>query len=186
MSMAKITIAATGRYGLHTILWIALSVAVWLWAGPISAQGGPQRGGTLSIGLAQDPPVVDPLRTGTFTERQFSRPVYEALFDIDERGHAVPFLAESYEVLAEGQVYRIKLRPGVQFHDGTPFNADAVVANIERLRDPTNNCRCLTQMQDFAEVVAVDEMTVEFRLPSANAAFPTILADVPGTMVSPT
>jgi peptide/nickel transport system substrate-binding protein len=171
---------------LRSIFLAALSAICVLCSAPITAQEGPQRGGTLSIGLAQDPPVVDPLRTGTFTERQFSRPVYEALFDIDEHGRPVPFLAESYEVLAEGQVYRIKLRPSVQFHDGTPFNADAVVANFERLRNPQNNCRCLSQMQDIKEVVAIDGMTVEFRLQFANAAFPALLADVPGTMVSPT
>jgi peptide/nickel transport system substrate-binding protein len=172
--------------GLHAIFRLALTVTALLWVGPVSAQEAPQRGGTISIGLAQDPPIIDPLRTGTFTERQFARPVYEALFEIDEHGRAVPFLAESYEVRSEGKIYRVKLRRGIQFHDGTPLNADAVVANIERLRSPENNCRCLTQMQDIAEVVAVDEMTVEFRLQFANAAFPTVLADVPGTMVSPT
>lgn len=56
----------------------------------------PKRGGTLTLGLAQEPLVVDPIRTGSFTERQFAVPVYEALFDIDEKGNVQPFLAESF------------------------------------------------------------------------------------------
>lgn len=58
----------------------------------------PKRGGTLTVGLAQDPPIVDPIRTGSFTERQFATGIYESLFDIDEKGQPVPFLAESFTV----------------------------------------------------------------------------------------
>jgi peptide/nickel transport system substrate-binding protein len=146
----------------------------------------PKRGGTLTIGLAQEPLVVDPIRTGSFTERQFGVPVYESLFDIDEKGKAVPFLAESYEVSSDGTTYRVKLRKGIKFHDGTLLDAAAVVANLERTRNPANHCRCLTTLQDVESVTALDDLTVEFKLKVANAAFPTVLADAPGIMVSPT
>jgi ABC-type transport system substrate-binding protein len=60
-----------------------------------TAAASPKTGGTIAVGLAQDPAIVDPIRTGTFTERQLSTPVYESLFDIDPKGQAVPFLAEA-------------------------------------------------------------------------------------------
>src|SRR5262249_39015516 len=98
----------------------------------------PRRGGMLTVGRAQHPAVVDPIRTGTFSERQLSTPVYESLFDIDASGRAVPWLVENYTVSDDGLRYRLRLRQGVRFHDGTPFDADAVVANLQRTRNPAN------------------------------------------------
>lgn len=145
----------------------------------------PKRGGSLSIGLAQDPAVIDPIRTGTFTERQLSTPVYEALFDIDPDGKAIPFLIESYTVSDDVKTWRFKLRPGIKFHDGTILDSAAVVANFDRTSNPANRCRCLSQTQEFKEWKAIDPLTVELTLRNPNAALPTVLADAPGTMVSP-
>jgi len=146
----------------------------------------PRRGGQLSIGLAQDPAVVDPIRTGTFTERQLSTPVYESLFDIDTKGNAVPLLIERYTVSDDLKTWQLTLRPGIKFHDGTPLDAAAVVANFERVSNPANHCRCLTQMKDFKEWKVIAPLTVELVLAAPNAALPTTLADAPGVMVSPT
>ena len=146
----------------------------------------PRRGGTLSIGRAQDPPIIDPIRTGTFTERQLSTPVYEPLFDVDVKGNIVPFLAESYTVSDDVKTWRIRLRPGIRFHDGTPLDSAAVVANFERTRNPANRCRCLWLMGDFKDVRAIDPLTVEITLTAPNSALPSTLADAPGIMVSPT
>lgn len=145
----------------------------------------PKRGGTLTVGLAQDPPIVDPIRTGSFTERQFATGIYETLFDIDGKGQAIPFLAESFTVSDDVKTYRVKLRANVKFHDGTAFDAAAVVANLERTRNPANGCRCLNFVQQIVDVKVIDPLMVEFVLETPNAAFPTILADAPGIMVSP-
>ncbi len=74
----------------------------------------------------------------------------------------------------------------MKFHDGTPLDAAAVIANLDRTRNPANGCRCLSFVQEIVEVKAIDPLTVEFVLKAPNAAFPTILADAPGIMVSPT
>ncbi len=150
------------------------------------AAAQPKTGGTISVGLAQDPAIVDPIRTGTFTERQLSTPVYESLFDIDPKGQAVPFLVESYTASDDLKTWRLKLRAGIKFHDGTPFDAAAVVANLDRTSNPANRCRCLQLMSVFQGWKALDPLTVEITLKAPNAAMPTILADAPGIMVSPT
>jgi ABC-type transport system substrate-binding protein len=142
--------------------------------------------GTLTVGLAQDPPTVDPLRSTSFTERQFAMPIYEGLFDIDASGRPVPWLVERYTVSADLKTWRLVLRSGIRFHDGTVFDAAAVVANIERTRNPANLCRCLLQYVDVDQVRAVDAGTVEITLKRPNVALPTLLADAPGIMVSPT
>lgn len=151
---------------------------------PLSA-AEPRKGGTLAIGLAQDPALIDPIRTGTFTERQLSTPVYEALFDIAPDGKTVPFLIESYTVSDDVMTWRFKLRPGIKFHDGSPLDAAAVLANFDRTSNPANRCRCLSQTQEFKEWKAIDPLTIELTLKNPNAALPTVLADAPGTMVSP-
>lgn len=170
---------------LRAVLGATASALILAMAAPAGADT-PKQGGTLMVGLAQDPLMVDPIRTGSFTERQFATPVYETLFDIGEDGKPYPFLAEKYEVSEDQKTYRITLRPGIKFHDGTPLNAEAVVANLERTRNPDNRCRCLGTLQEIDDVKALDELTVEIQLSQPNAALPTVLADAGGTMVSPT
>lgn len=165
--------------------WLAAAAVLAAAAGSAIA-AEPRRGGTLTVGIAQDPAVVDPIRTGTFTERQLSTPVYESLFDIDAEGNAVPWLAQGFTVSEDGKRYRIQLRQGVRFHDGTPFDAQAVVANLQRTRNPANRCRCLQSMREVRDARALDAHTVEIVLSEPNAALPTLLADAPGVMVSPT
>ena len=60
--------------------------------------------------------------------------VWEPLVTQDENAAPVPGLAESWEMSADGTEWRFKLREGVKFHDGEPFNADAVVANFDRMK----------------------------------------------------
>ncbi len=181
---------ANAPYRQHPGLRLAYTAAIsglmlGLAAGSAQAQQ-PKYGGTLTVGLAQDPLMVDPIRTGTFTERQFATPVYESLFDIDAKGNAVPFLAESYTVSDDQKTWRLKLRSGIKFHDGTVLDANAVVANLERTRNPENRCRCLTSLEDVVDVRAIDAQNVEIVLKRPNAAMATILADAAGVMVSPT
>ena len=146
----------------------------------------PKRGGTLTMALEADFPSVDPLRISALVERQVGLAIMDPLFDIDAKGDIVPVLATGYEALDGGRTYRIKLREGVKFHDGTPFDADAVVFNIERVRDPKNGCRCLVNLANVAGVKEVDPHTVEFALKEPDAVLPAILSDAPGFMVSPT
>ena len=56
----------------------------------------------------------------------------DKLFDIDEKLNIVPQLALSHETSADGKEMTIKLRPGVKFHDGEPFDAEATKFSIER------------------------------------------------------
>lgn len=154
-------------------------------AGAGTAAGSGQDG-ILTIALEGDFPSLDPLRISNMAERQVALAIMDPLFDLDAKGELVPVLAESFEALNEGRNYRIKLRPGIEFQDGTPLDAEAVVFNLERVRDPANACRCLALLDNIAAVRALDGSTVEFDMHGPDAVLPAVLADSPGLMLSPT
>ena len=149
-------------------------------------QEPPRRGGTFTMALESDFSSLDPLRVNTFVERQVALAVMDPLFDVDNEGNIVPVLAAGYAILKKGRVYRVKLREGIRFHDGTPLDADAVVFNIDRVRDPNNAGRCLPLVRDIESVRAIDPHTLEFKLNAPSAVLPVVLADAPGLMISPT
>lgn len=153
-----------------------------VWAGAES----PRKGGVLTVGLEADFPGFDPLRMGALVERMVATSFYDTLMEINEDGEVIPNLAESLTASEGGAVYTVKLRSGIRFHDGTPLDADAVVFNFRRLIDPDNACRCKSSVSDIVSVDAPGTDTVVFKLKAPNAAFPAVLADVPGMQVSPT
>lgn len=142
-------------------------------------------GGTLTYALEGGFASLDPLRVTTIAERQVALSIMDPLFDLDENGELKPVLATGYKVLEDGRRYEVSLRRGVEFHDGTPFNAAAVVFNIERMRDPANACRCLPMLSDIESVEALDSHTVAINLAAPNAALPAVFAAAPGLMLSP-
>jgi len=111
-------------------------------------------------------------------------PAYDRLTELNAEGEVVPMLAESWEFTENDTVLRLQLRQGVTFHDGEPFNAEAVKANIER--GQTLETSAVTpDLASIEEVVVVDEFTVELRLSGPGAALPALLSDRAGMMISP-
>jgi peptide/nickel transport system substrate-binding protein len=96
---------------------------------------------TLRIGLAEDPDVLDPTLARTYVGRIVFASFCDKLFDIDEHLNVVPQLALSHETSSDGKVVTIKLRPGVKFQDGEPFDAEAVKFSLDRHRTMTGSFR---------------------------------------------
>ncbi|MEF7616415.1 ABC transporter substrate-binding protein [Aquincola sp. MAHUQ-54] len=84
--------------------------------------------------------------------------VYESLFYYNAKFELEPMLATSFQQMSPTQV-RIKLRKGVKFHDGAPFNADDAVFSLERAMEKTSNYGVFTQGID--KVVKVDDETID-------------------------
>src|SRR3954462_12116716 len=87
---------------------------------------------TLRIGLAEDPDILDPSMARTYVGRIVFASFCDKLFDIDEKLNIVPQLALPHETPADGKEMTIKLRPGVKFHDGERFDAEAAKFSLER------------------------------------------------------
>jgi peptide/nickel transport system substrate-binding protein len=89
---------------------------------------GAAAGATLTVGLDQEPPTMDPHASPSAITFYVTASVGESLLYLDADRQLQPWLAESWEVNDEGNVFTFTLREDVTFQDGTPFNAEAVVA----------------------------------------------------------
>src|SRR5882762_7404556 len=139
---------------------------------------------TLRIGLAEDPDILDPSIGRTYVGRIVFSAFCDKLFDIDEKINIVPQLALSYETSADGKEMTIRLRPGVKFHDGVPFDAEAAKFSIERhINLPTSFRKPELASVDHVEVV--DPLTIKLILKAPYSPLIAQLTDRAGMMVSP-
>jgi peptide/nickel transport system substrate-binding protein len=145
------------------------------------AAGTPQRGGELTV--LEDgafagswPSGLDPATntTGGGNLTQMSA-IYGGLFRLvadDDGGNAkvVPHQAASYEFADGGKTVRIKIKPGIKFTDGTPFDAAAVAYNWDRDMKSTCTCRPLWQLAPKDPITTEGTDTVVLKLAQPNAA----------------
>src|SRR6202011_5355251 len=162
------------------ILRLAATAAAML----LSLQAGVQAQTTLRIGLAEDPDVLDPSIARTYVGRIVFASFCDKLFDIDEKLNIVPQLALSHETSADGKEMTIKLRPGVKFHDGEPFDAEAAKFSLERHLNMQGSFR-KPELATVDHVEVVDPLTIKLVLKTPFSPLIAQLTDRAGMMVSP-
>src|SRR4051794_39498838 len=139
---------------------------------------------TLRIGLAEDPDMLDPTLGRTYVGRIVFAAFCDKLFDIDEKLNIVPQLALSHETSADGKEMTIKLRPGVKFHDGEKFDAEAAKFSLDRhLSFPTSFRKPELATLDHVDVV--DPLTIKLVLKTPFSPLIAQLTDRAGMMISP-
>src|SRR3974377_485365 len=102
--------------------------------------------------------------------------MFDTLTRLDEEAAPQPKLAQSWTSSEDFKVWTFKLQPGVKFSDGTPFIAQAVKFNYDRMRDPNNHCSCAFYLSNIAQIEAPDELTVIFRLRDPSVNMPALVA----------
>lgn len=114
---------------------------------------------TLTIAVGAELTTLYPLN---MDEQNLSatRLCYEGLVNY-ENGQVVPWLAKDWAFSEEGKKLTFHLREGINFHDGTPFNAEAVKANFEFKRS-TPNFRAWPGIMNVQNIEVVDEYTIAF------------------------
>src|SRR5712675_966171 len=139
---------------------------------------------TLRIGLAEDPDILDPTLGRTYVGRIVFASFCDKLFDIDEKLNIVPQLALSHETSDDGKEVFIKLRPGVKFHDGEPFDAEAAKFSLDRhVTLPASFRKPELAQLDHVDVVV--PLTIKLVLKTPFSPLIAQLTDRAGMMVSP-
>lgn len=139
---------------------------------------------TLRIGLAEDPDALDPTTARTYVGRIVFASLCDKLFDIDEKLNIVAQLALSHETSADGKTVTIRLRPGVKFHDGEPFDAAAAKFSLERHLSMSGSFR-RAEISQIDSVTVVDPQTIRLALKAPFSPLIAQLTDRAGMMVSP-
>jgi len=139
---------------------------------------------TLRIGLAEDPDILDPTLARTYVGRIVFAAFCDKLFDIDEKLNIVPQLALSHETSADGKEVTIKLRPGVKFQDGEPFDAEAAKFSLERHLTMQGSFR-KPEIAALDHVDVIDPLTIKLVLKTPYSPLIAQLTDRAGMMVSP-
>lgn len=149
--------------------------------------GEPATGGNLTYALATSPDTLDPHRSSLAVSVRAFRTIFDSLVVQDENNEIQPWLATEWEVSEDGKSYTFKLREDVTFHDGTPFNAEAVKYSFDRIINPETkalNSTALLAPYESAEVL--DEFTVKLNLSTPSASFLSNLSQAMLGIVSPT
>jgi peptide/nickel transport system substrate-binding protein len=112
-----------------------------------------------------DPQTTDPHSQNEGLTNNVNQLVYEFLVGRDKKLDLVPELAVSWTQVSP-TVWRFKLRPGVKFHDGTPFTADDVVFSFQRAAEPSSQLRVYANAAGVPK--KIDDLTVEFTTNGPN------------------
>jgi peptide/nickel transport system substrate-binding protein len=130
---------------------------------------------TLRWASQGDVQTMDPHSQNESLTNAINGQVYESLVNRDKQLAIVPVLATEWQQPTPTQ-WRLKLRPNVKFHDGSPFGADDVVFSIKRAREGTSDIRVYATA--LGEPKKIDALTVQFDLAQVNPIFLQHLATV--------
>ena len=139
--------------------------------GTATSNSTPVDGGTLTYASGDaEPTCLDPHVGGNYPQALLSTQYIEELTALDD-GKPVPALAKSWTTSDDGRTLTFTLRDDVTFTDGTPFDAAAVVANIEHVQDPaTASSTGYLALQSITKATATDDHTVTLTLSRPDSA----------------
>ncbi len=130
---------------------------------------------TLRWAAAGDSLTLDPHAQNEGPTHTMSHQIYEPLLQRDMEAQIIPALATEWAPTGDPNVWEFKLREGVTFHNGNPFNADDVVFSLNRAMAETSGMKAL--LASVEEVTKVDDHTVHIRTVGPNPLLPNNLTN---------
>ena len=140
-------------------------------------QSTEKKGGTITLGTAQDFPGLDPSLTTLFNANNLHTLLWQSLTRFDVNMDVQPDFAEKWDVV-DPKTFVFYLRKGVRFHNGREAVADDVKFSIERVKDPATKSPYSTYVEKIDTVQVVDNYTVKLNLSKANAVQPDELTRI--------
>lgn len=162
----QVTVVATPAAAAPTA---AATAAAAPTAAPAAAQ--PVRGGKLAVGMAGEPIGLDPGGPSNVNSHTLEMHMFDSLLAMDTDFRIYPWLATAWRLSDDQKSYIFTLRRDVKFHDGTPFNAEAVKFTFDRIPKPetksTSAVAILGPFYDTSEVIDPYTVAVKFKQPYA-------------------
>jgi peptide/nickel transport system substrate-binding protein len=153
--------------------------------GSNSSNGPPPHNNVLVYAAPGEPDTLDPGYGISGFDQYYEKAIYDTLIVSDPKtmNPTIPGLATSWQFMGANKLtFRLNLRHNVQFQDGTPFNAEAVKANIDHYKAGG----LWFDMAPVTSETVVDENTIDLNLASPYSPLPAILSFRAGMMASPT
>jgi peptide/nickel transport system substrate-binding protein len=151
-------------------LLLAVVMMAALLAGP-----GWAKTDAVTIALGSEPTTLDPQIREDGGERAVNDNIYDTVLTRTPEGELVPSLAADMPELVTPDTWKITLRPGIQFHNGEPMNADAVAYSIKRVIDPEFNSEQISFFSTIKDARATGDLTLHVITDGPDPILPTRL-----------
>lgn len=165
----------------HVIGWLVLvgvmiiAVALqFMWFQRSYQTAAAADGGTYAEAVLGPIGTLNPLYASSSAELSASRLLFSSLYSYDTTGHLQSDLADSMKIDDSQTVYTVKIRPDARWHDGQRVTARDVAYTVDLIKDPQTRSPLSINWRSVS-VRAIDDETVEFKLPVVYAAFPHAL-----------
>jgi peptide/nickel transport system substrate-binding protein len=153
------------------IILISVTIAQIRNLGNFYLQARPVPGGTLTEGIVGTFTNANPLYANNAVDNSLSKLLFASLFKYDSRSQLVGDLASEYTVNENANIYTVKLRPDLKWHDGFPLTSADVVFTYNSIQNPDAKSPLFGSWRGIS-VVAKDATTIEFTLPNSLSSFP--------------
>ncbi len=148
---------------------------------------GPIQGGVLNVGWVGEPNTIDLHKSGQAAAFRLMLAIHEPLTWMTPDGQVVPGLVLDWDVSDDGLTYRMRLKEGVMFHDGTPFNAEALKFNFDRIKNPATAAQsALGFLGSYESSEVVEEFVIDVHFAAAFSPWPRMMSSAGLAPVSPT
>jgi ABC-type transport system substrate-binding protein len=165
------------------LLMMGAGTAATLLPGAVLAQDKPRRGGVLRVSAFANPSSLDPATGGAGSDHTFLWTIYDTLVEWDY-ATLEPRPGMARWEYPDPTTMVLTITPGIEFHDGTPCDAEAVKFNLDRGRtDARSNIKA--DLSSIESVEVAGPLQVRLKLSRPDTALPAILTDRAGMMVSP-
>ncbi len=138
--------------------------------------------GQVIVGLSQEPTVFNPLLPHIEVDQGVHWNLFSPLWGVDDKGDFIPQLAaeipsvENGGISEDGLTWKVKLRPGVTWHDGAPFTADDVKFTLELINNPHFRASSRNGHELVSDIQVTSPAEVGWRMQKAYAPYQSILS----------